>query len=249
MRLFVLLLTLLFCGSPCAFAQAPAKLDAHSQARAQLREIVSRSEFNSATAAPNNALQDAVTWWRKKWDALMKWLGEIFSQTPKIISNALFVWVFIGLFLIFASRALIDVLRNRSRTPKLRNAPLAFAEDIEEFPSLQEWLDRAKACAQRGDYAKAYRAAFIALLIALDAEGVAPFKKHRTNGEYIALLAKSPPLHQALKPAFHQFDAHRYGSRPALPADYAETLALCERLPALVAQTGNGHALQEAAAP
>ncbi len=245
-QLLALLFTLFLFASP-VFAQPPAPTtDAHSKARAQLREIVSRSEFKITKSAQKNPLQESAEWLRQKWDELTKWFNKLFSQTPKIISNSFVVWVFIGLFLVLAMRLVIHLFKNRYQAPKLRNAPLAFTEEIERFPLAEEWLERAKGYAEAHDHAKAYRAAFVALLLRLDAESVVPFEKQRTNGEYLQLLLKSPALFRALKPAFWQFDTHCYGGRPALPADYAQTIALYEKLPSLARRTEAGRIVEEA---
>lgn len=240
----LLALALCFFASSARAQSAPP--DSHAQARAQLREIVSRSEFKSPAAPQDNPFKETAEWWRKKWDDLMKWFGKLFSQTPKIISNSVIVWVFIGLFFAFAIRLLIHILKNRYQTPRLRNVPLSFTEEMEAFPSAEEWLDRARGYAQAEDHARAYRAAFVALLLRLDAEGVVRFEKHRSNGEYLQLLQKSPALYRELKPAFWQFDTHCYGGRPALPADYAQTLELYANLPALARQGSAGRRAEEA---
>ncbi|GDX40552.1 hypothetical protein LBMAG21_08440 [Armatimonadota bacterium] len=244
--LLALLLFTLLLFTPSAFAQpSTSTAETHSKARTQLREIVSRPEFKMTKGVQKNPLQQTADWIRQRWDDFTKWFQKLLSLTPKIVSSSLFVWVFIGIFFVLGVRLLIRILKSRYRTPKLNNSPLDFTEESEEFLSSEVWLERAKEYAQANDYTKAYRAAFVALLLCLDSEGVLPFEKHRTNGEYLQHIAKSPSLFRVLKPAFWQFDTHCYGGRLALPADYAQTLALYQKLPTLVKQTVVGKVVEE----
>ena len=114
------------------------------------------------------------------------------------------------------------------------------------FLSSEEWLERAKTFAKESDWIQAYRALFIATLLLLDTAHFIPFEKHRTNGEYLHLLAKLPLLYPLLAPAIWQFDTHRYGGRTVSQSDYSHSLALYEKLIPLTTNPTRGQVTAEA---
>ena len=115
------------------------------------------------------------------------------------------------------------------RFPKLARRKAQGALSVqEENPDRAEpdrWLALAREHAASGDLRRAYRAAFIAVLLRLDRAGAIRYERSRTNGDYLRALRGRPPLLALLRPLANGFDSHWYGSAPVSEQEFRSCLA------------------------
>lgn len=148
-------------------------------------------------------------------------------------------WVILGLLLLgiayliaYAIRGMAGRMHVRPVKKSERGLPLQALEEEKEITLTEPdaWLDAARHYAASGDLRRAYRCAFIAVLIRLDRVGAIRYEPARTNGEYLRSLRRRPDLFTLMKPLAYEFDARWYGTLPIAQADYERCLAVYRQI-------------------
>ncbi len=240
--LFVALLLLLV--SPPVRAQNAGAGNDPQQIKADLKNILDSSEFQSAQPADPSIYEKAAKWLREWWDKLAERFRDLFkfgsmggSRSPAV------QWVFIALFvaggLYVAYRLVRSYLANR--VVKQARARTAFDLDETEVAISREpndWLAEAARQESEGDYRRAYRALFLAILLKLDQAGIVAFERGRTNGEYLRSLrrANRKELSDLFAPLTLDFDLRWYGEKPTTAEDAAAMRGEYDRLEKILAQ-------------
>ncbi len=200
-----------------------------------LREVLDGPEFESLHR--RNAGMDAFNkWLTEKWQRLMELLsGRRQPEVQRPVGGGVLLgWIILAGLIVGLAYLLAYVLKNigaRVKRPATKKTTIANVEELEESGSIDfdEWLAAATKHAGEGDFRRAYRAVFVAILLQLDRAGRIEYKRSRTNGEYLRALKKHPPLHHLVLPVANAFDARWYGHVPATETDYKACLSAYEQ--------------------
>jgi hypothetical protein len=106
-----------------------------------------------------------------------------------------------------------------------RRAAMTEADEMEDHADDPEaFLAAARELAASGQYRRAYRAVFLALLLRMDHLEWIRFDRTRTNGEYLRALRSRPDVLTWLRPLATDFDLHWYGGKPVEEVDFQRIL-------------------------
>ncbi len=226
--------------------------------RTDLKEILARSEFQTADNGENNPLREAIKFLQREWDTFVEWFKKLFDFASQYGTlGQTVVYIIVGLILVGAAWLLAKILRQYFQNRALNSVSEHTVFDIDE-PEDQishdsnVWLTDAEGMANQNDYRRAYRAVFVALLMHFEAAEILAFERGRTNGEYYnAVRTKTP---KAASDSFRHFvlgfDHRWYGSEPTTESDYRQALkfyADIEQALAPKPQTSNAAPVAEGA--
>lgn len=207
-----------------ASAVTASSIDA-SRVRSELREVLSRPEYNRAFGP------DLVQrFWGRLWEwltDLRAWFGRLFSfggRTAGKIASIVFASLVIAAF----AALVVFVGRRLSTLPgRIRAGDDGVVGAGYDLPSAGPLMARAAALAEAGDYRAAFRCAYLASISHLDETGALRFERSRTNWEYIRELNRGghAEAHDALRPLTLDFDRRIYGREQCTRADYERALA------------------------
>ena len=242
----LLILLLLLVGAP-ALAQNGGRAADPQQVKANLKTILDSREFQAAQPADPSLYEKAARWLREQWDKIMERLRGLFKFGDGGVGKSPGVqWVFIALFIAVGTYVARRLIRSYLATRKTTRAKARTAfdlDDTEEEISREpnDWLEEARRREEEGDYRRAYRALFLAVLLKLDQAGVVAFERGRTNGEYLRSLRRDsrPYLHDALTPLVLEFDLRWYGDKPTTAEDAAKMRVEYDRLSQMLAPQSN----------
>jgi hypothetical protein len=201
-----------------------------------LRQILSEPEFQWRSPEPT-LLERVGRWIGERLEQFFDALGRLlrFSPAPEAGRSELFFWVIYVLLVGGLIAALAWLLTRLARRVSARRAdavprrrPTVSSQVIEPQETVEAdppaWLEAARQHAEAGDYRRAYRAVFLAILIRLDRVGAIHFDRSRTNGEYLRSLRSRPALLALFGPLARDFDAVWYGCAPVTEQDYRRLL-------------------------
>jgi hypothetical protein len=193
-------------------------------ARAKLNDILKRREFRSVGAPV-----ERESFWERLEDRLLRLLVRLFSGVgshPGAKRVVLwFVVVALGLaFLAWLIHSLAGASFRSLRRPPVRQVRAA------ETGTWQEWAQKARAAAERGDYRDAVRIVYGAAVLRLAVAGVWQIDPARTHREYVRLLAADAAQRAPLVALTTLFEAVWYGRAEASAGSYAAAQAELESL-------------------
>ncbi len=197
-----------------------------------LKNILSRSEFQIGSGASNNPLTQAVKFVQHKWETFTKWFNKLFKFASEFgtLGQAV-VYGIIAILLVGAAWVLAKVLREYFQNRVLSSVAdrTVFDEDDPEDSISHDaavWLQDGANSATVSDYRRAYRAVFVATLMQCEAAEIFIFQRGRTNGEYYRSVRDNAP--KAAAETFLAFvigfDTRWYGSQSTSEADYQQAL-------------------------
>jgi hypothetical protein len=210
-----------------------------TKSRAIAREVLSGPAFASDPVPP-------PSWAEEKMKAFNKWLertlNKLFQKpvkntnlptiSPKVMWG--FVWILIaGLFAL-----LVWIVAQIIGRRQARAKPLALSsteEALVEARDKETLLTLAEKHARNGEYRYAFRLVYLAVLIALDTEGVLRFDRSKTNWEYVRALRGTgrQDVYDVLVPLTRDFDRVWYGlATAAAPEVYRRAVDEYEKLTA-----------------
>ena len=198
-----------------------------------LKNILSRSEFQIGGETSNNPLTQAVKLLQKKWEVFTKWFNKLFEFAGQFGTlGQVFVYAILALLLVGAALVLARVLREYFQNRALQSVADRTVFDEEEpedaiSHDAAVWLKDASDMASANDYRRAYRAVFVATLMHFEESGIVAFQRGRTNGEYYAgVRGKAPKAASEMFRAFViGFDTRWYGGQDTTETDYKQSLA------------------------
>ena len=195
-------------------------------ARAKLDEILKRREFRSvrATNAKEELWDQFIDWLWKLADKLFNRVGSHPDATRVLLWGAVIV-----LGLVFL-RWLIYSLSNVPFSNLSFHRKQLVPQQEEPAGTWNEWVQRARAAAARGDFRDAVRIIYGAAVRRIAEAGTWQVDPARTHREYARLL---PPV-SVQRPRFLAitacFELVWYGSAKASATDYEAVLAELESL-------------------
>lgn len=233
----VLLAALALGPRICSAQAAPTGNGAGRAARikADLRDILSDPEYHPSSGK-GSALERIGKWLQEEWDGLKELFGRLFRVGGRAGAGSSQVMYWLVLFALAAGMVYLVIFVARhygarlSRRGRALHAALSVDEEHPEREDPERWLALARELAAAGDLRRAYRAAFIAVLLRLDRLGAIRYERSRTNGEYLRALRARPPLLAILRPLAGAFDAHWYGAAPVSEQGLRDCLAAYERV-------------------
>ena len=227
-------------GSVRVAAQETPHAGDPGQVKAHVREILQQSEFQPESAdSPmarlgrqvRSSWEGTSRWVQERWGTFRKWLEHLFSgfggpgagAAASVISNV-FAALFIGLggwLIAWLIRSIL--VQRRRRAAKARTAYDEAEDDEGVIPEPSAWMQQAGVYADGGDWRRAFRAVFVAILLLLDQGGLIEFDRSRTNGDYLRLLRKKSirQIYDLLDPLVLEFDRRWYGGAETGQEDYA----------------------------
>jgi hypothetical protein len=221
-----------------AKGQEPAASPRAERIRADLRQILSAPEFR-VTPAGETPLQRAGRWLRERWDAFVKWWEGLFSFGGQANPGAsrFFMWIVLGVLIVGIAYVLAYAVRRGALARGLKSGRSAgvnsSSEPIEErIDDPDGLLAAAKELAVAGQYRRAYRAVFLAILLRMDRLELIRFDRSRTNGEYLRALRSRPDVLNWMRPLTNDFDLRWYGGQPVDEPDYRRAMTVYERITA-----------------
>jgi hypothetical protein len=229
-----LLAVLLYACVPCA-AQPPADSPRATAIKAHLREILAAPEYRPEPSG--SGLERVGRWIGDRLRALRDGLDRLLPSGLRVGAGAssILFWLILAALIVGLAYVIAYAARRAAmRAPfwKRGKPDIKAAPDLEETAaaSPEEWLAAARRRAEAGDFRRAYRAVFVALLLRLDRAGAIRFERSRTNGEYLRALRGNPSMFAFLRPLAGDFDARWYGHLPVGEADYRRFMQAYERV-------------------
>ncbi|HLI47682.1 MAG TPA: DUF4129 domain-containing protein [Chthonomonas sp.] len=240
-NLFFPSLVFVFCAlfNAACLAQTPDP----AQVRTALKEILSRPEFRPSPPSAANPILKAIRNFfyhlygalERFWHWLQRRLHFGNMATSSIPRPVVYVLV-VGLVLL-GGWLLWRLVRNAiwPRLTKPQEKP-SFKVTTETepapvvLPEAEVLLQQAQQFAAAGDYRRAFRTLFLAILCRLDQAQIIEYARDRTNFEYLrALRAKRlDGFYEVIAPLARDFDKFWYGQFAAEEGDYRRGLSAYE---------------------
>ncbi len=211
---------------------------------ADLGRILSGTEFQPPGTG-KNPLENLLKWLGDKWNAFWEFIGKLFAGHAGAGGSVL-QWVFIALFIALGAWLLARLITQilRYQRPSSRAPQTAYTEADFESETVTEpdvWLQQGQRYAAEGDFRRAFRAVFLAILLQMDRAGAIQYDRSRTNGDYLRML-RGPglrALYEAMRPLSSDFDLRWYGNHPTTQMDYRRCLDEYDRIRGLLAATAS----------
>ena len=238
-RLIGLVLTLLLgcCVSLQRSGAQPPTPEDTGRVKSSVKEILAQPEFRPDSAndpmgefarSIQKQTEDGRKWLQRRWDAFIKWLNSLFSVTAGtagLLSYAV-LYLFMAVFCALLVWLIVKIVRERrSKRAAARVRSTAFDEFEESEEAIvkepEAWLRQSDQYAADGDYRRAFRAVFIAILLLLDRAGTIEFDRARTNGDYLKALRSNDlqQLFEKIRPLVRDFDYRWYGDETTTRED------------------------------
>jgi len=230
-------LVFVFCAllNAACSAQTPGP----AQVRTALKEILSRSEFRPApTSSANPILKAIKNFFHHLYSALERfwhWLQRRLhfgNMAASYIPRPVVYILVVGLVLL-GGWLLWRLVRNAiwPRLTKQQEKP-SFKVTTEPepapvvLPEAEVLLQQAQQFAAAGDYRRAFRALFLAILCRLDQAQIIEYARDRTNFEYLRTLRakRLDRFYEVIAPLVRDFDKFWYGQFAAEEQDYRRGL-------------------------
>lgn len=202
--------------------------DGPDAARAQAREILGREEF----LEPERGLLDRFFDWLFENDDEDDETATSEIEPPpagdsgsgidtQAIVLGLLIAVGIALLVVLASRYAANRRRDEAAVPE--TAALV-ASRVRELRAM------AREAEAEGDWIRALRLHFFALVVGLGERGDLEYRDAWTNRELLERGRPAREVERALRPFVRLLDAHSFGNVPSGPEEVREFRALCDRM-------------------
>src|SRR5581483_6545899 len=192
-----------------------------ANARAKLKEILSRREFKSV-AGPS--------WWdeimQKFSDWLERLLDRIFGRLhiSQSVGSAI-SWVLIG-----AAFVIVVWWIARNLLAQSRGFGLHLQAPLRKHRSSREWVQAALQAGEKGNFREAIHCAYWAAVYRLEEAGVWNLDATRTPREYLRLLKSEVPQRAPMAEITREFEVVWYGDKPASADDFRQAVSGLEKL-------------------
>ncbi len=196
--------------------------------RAQLEKILARPEYQDEEKH-QSALQ---SWIRKIREIIILFLERLFGgQREPGGGGAIFrILVFLTVIaaLIFGAVKLAQYLHSRQRTREETNmeAREVLGEEIADDATAAALFAMATEMAQQGEYRKAIRRAYIALLCELEQRGKLRIHRSKTNRDYLDAMRPEQRIFPSFSVMTTAFEHVWYGQERATREEFQDFIAL-----------------------
>ncbi|MCB9657396.1 MAG: DUF4129 domain-containing protein [Sandaracinaceae bacterium] len=216
---------------------APSLSAADQVTERELARILSGSEFREFEDAPMaGGPQGRVDWLTRLLDALERWLRSLRASAPEgSDANTPMpvppTWAFVALAVTLLLAVVAFLLLSWRRERRARSdvaSPLGASDDPRERAP-GDHLDDAGRLAAEGHYRLAFRALYLATLVALDRSGEIDFDPARTNWHYLRRMGSGSRA-DAFRTFTALFDRTWYGDEPTSRPEYERGRSLATTL-------------------
>jgi len=223
--------------NPQGFAVAET---ATSDPRGQVREILSRPQFQPRKQNP------IAKFLKEVWNSIVGFLRDTLGAIMRIINGLvggggggnLLAIIFIAALLLAAAYGAFRVLRGRAPRRKRAKKRTVLGEEIEAGATALDLAEAAMAAAARGEFRRAMRGLYIALLYDMSERKLVELDDSATNREYLARVSRFNRLVAPMRYLTDRFDYFWYGMFPSTEADFSSYLARYKEAAAEVEQLG-----------
>jgi Domain of unknown function (DUF4129) len=198
--------------------------------RARLDNILARSEYQ-----PEEKRESVIgRWIRKIKEFFIRQLKRMFggSSAPRAdVGGLLTVFrILISLAviaaLIFGGVKLAQRLQRRVKPEKEAETREALGEEIAEDVTAADLFANASELARRGEYRKAIRRAYIALLCEFEQRGKLRLSRSKTNRDYLDAMRSEQRIYPTFTVMTNAFEHVWYGQERATEDEFREFVAL-----------------------
>ena len=210
--------------APAATSQdpnEPVEFQSYAEARHKTDEILHRHEFRHV---------EQSTWLDRARASVMNRINRLFVQAGELIPQS--PWFATALewgALAIAAAALMLWVWRTNRQQRIVIAEAHGGEQIWRKES-DNWAERAKESAARGDWREAVHCLYWSAIVLLEGQHLWRQNRARTPREYVALLPPDSAKRTALGGLTRVFERIWYGLRPAAEADYRHASAMLDDL-------------------
>jgi hypothetical protein len=208
--------------------------------REKVREILSRPAFQPRKESP------VGRFFKETWNSIVNFLRETFEAIMRLLSKLLgggsggnwFGIIIIAVALLAASYGVLRVVRGRMPRRKRAKKRTVLGEEIEANATPRDLAEAALAAARAGDFRRAIRGLYIALLYDMAERKLVELDDSATNREYLARVSGFNQLVAPMRYLTDRFDYFWYGMFPSTEADFSSYLARYKEAAAQVEQLG-----------
>jgi hypothetical protein len=204
-------------ANAAGFQQPPAET---SDARTQLTQILSRSEFNQVQGA---------TWWDRLKFRIAMWiyrvLSRFFGSSSAPVVGRVFVWTLVGIAILALTYFVFRTIRQNARVETIMPGVLPVSAK-----QWRVWIKEAREAAAKGFWRDAVHLAYWGGISFLEESGAWRPDKARTPREYLRLLPAGSQHRSSLSTLTRRLEATWYGHEVAGPETFSETLSHLEEI-------------------
>ena len=199
----------------------PVEFPSVPEARRKADEILHRHEFRHV---------EENTWFDRARAALANRMNRLFAQAGALIPR----WPWFATALLWgalatAAAALLLWVWRTNRQQRLVIAEARGGDQVWRKES-DNWAERAKESAARGDWREAVHCLYWSAIVLLEGQHLWRQNRARTPREYVALLPPDSAKRMALGGLTRVFERIWYGLRPAVESDYRQATAMLDDL-------------------
>jgi Sec-independent protein translocase protein TatA len=202
---------------------------AEQDQRARLDNILARAEYQ-----PEEKRESTVArWTRQITDFILRLLTKLFGRAPSRAGGAGVFLVLSALIFLLVIAALIFGAVKLARRFQSRQKPLkeaetreALGEEIAEDATAADLFATASELARQGEYRKAIRRAYIALLCDFDHRGKLRLGRSKTNRDYLDAMRSEQRIYPAFSVMTFAFERAWYGQERATEEEFRNFVTL-----------------------
>ena len=208
--------------------------------REKVREILSRPAFQPRKESP------IARFLKDTWNSIANFLRETFEAIMRLLSKLFgggsggnwFGIIIVAVALLAATYGVLRVVRGRGPRRKRSKKRTVLGEEIEADATPGDLVNAAMAAARAGDFRRAMRGLYIALLYDMAERKLVELDDSATNREYLARVSSFNRLTSPMSYMTDRFDYFWYGMFPSTEADFSSYLARYKEAAAEVEQLG-----------
>ncbi|MCI0388744.1 MAG: DUF4129 domain-containing protein [Acidobacteria bacterium] len=202
--------------------------------RAQLDNILARSEYQ-----PEEKRESVIARWiRRIKEFIFRLLGRLFggSSAPRAGAGGLLtvfrILIFLAVIaaLIYGTVKLAQHLPGRVKPEKEAETREALGEEIAEDVTAADLFANASELARQGEYRKAIRRAYIALLCEFEQRGKLRLGRSKTNRDYLDAMRSEQRIFPTFSVMTNAFEHVWYGQERATEDQFREFVALYQEM-------------------
>ncbi|MBO0724290.1 MAG: DUF4129 domain-containing protein [Blastocatellia bacterium] len=201
---------------------------AEQDRRARLDGILARAEYQT-----EEKLESSMSRWvRQIIDSIFRLLIRLFGGAPRtgvagvvLVLRALIFLVVIAA-LTYGAVKFVQRFQPRPKQPKETEAREALGEKIDEDATTAELFATASELARQGEYRKAIRRTYIALLCDFDQRGKLRLGLSKTNRDYLDTMRSEQLIYPTFSVMTLAFERAWYGQERATEEEFQNFVAL-----------------------
>jgi hypothetical protein len=212
-------------------AQTPEGLASQDQ-RARLDDILARPDYQ-----PEEERESTIARWiRRTKEFIGRLLRKLFGGTsgraPQTGGVGLvmvlrgLIFLVVAAALIFGAAKLMRRFQARQKPAEVAETREALGEEIPEYATAADLFAMASEMARQGEYRKAIRRAYIALLCDLDQRGKLRLGRSMTNRDYLDAMRSEQRIYPTFSVMTLAFERAWYGQARATEEEFRNFVAL-----------------------